>query len=172
MTLTKDENTIELIVTAANKAVQKYIIKVIKTTGVDLSASDIANNLDIPISNTFMLFSIGSNISKVSDKAGSLSSTSSVSITSNNNGIIGTGDVITISNNGTSVTFNAVVKGDSSGDGNINIQDLLKVQKHILGYSELNGSYLKAADNNNDGEVNLVDLLRIQKHILGYVTIN
>ena len=170
--LAKDENIIDLIVTAANKKEQRYTIKVIKTTGVDLSASDIASNLDIPISNTYMIFGVGSNINTVNDKASSLSSASSVSITSDNNGIIGTGDVITITNNGSSVSFNAVVKGDTSGDGNINIQDLLKVQKHILGYTELNGSFLKAADNNNDGVVNLVDLLRVQKHILGYVTIN
>ena len=68
--------------------------------------------------------------------------------------------------------YNIVIKGDPTGDGNINIQDLLRVQKYILGYTDLNGSYLKAGDTNQDGIVDIVDLLRAQKHILGYLTIN
>ena len=80
--------------------------------------------------------------------------------------------LITIQNGSGSATYNAVIKGDPTGDGNINIQDLLRVQKFILGYTDLTGSYLKAGDTNADGVVNIVDLLRIQKHILGYLTIS
>ena len=80
--------------------------------------------------------------------------------------------MITIKNGTSTVSYNAVIKGDPTGDGNINIQDLLRIQKYILGYTDLSGSYLKAGDTNQDGRVDLVDLLRIQKHILGYLTIN
>ena len=68
-------------------------------------------------------------------------------------------------------TYSIAIKGDTSGDANINIADLLKVQKHILGYINLSGSFLKAADVNSDGSVDIKDLLIVQKHILGYTTI-
>ena len=41
------------------------------------------------------------------------------------------GDEITIKNGDDTKTYSIAIKGDTSGDANINIADLLKVQKHI-----------------------------------------
>ena len=48
---------------------------------------------------------------------------------------------------------------------------MLKIQKHILGYTLLNGAFNKAADASHDNEVTVLDLLKVQKHILGYTSI-
>ena len=58
------------------------------------------------------------------------------------------------------------VIGDTSGDGEVTILDLLRVQKHLLGSSKLTDYNLVAGDTNADGEVTILDLLRIQKYIL------
>ncbi len=63
--------------------------------------------------------------------------------------------------------YTLVIYGDNNGDGEIDIIDLLKVQKNILGVSKLDEAYLKASDVNKDGLVDIVDLLKVQKHILG-----
>ncbi len=81
-------------------------------------------------------------------------------------GIIGTGYKITI-NGSNSKTFEVVIYGDTSGDGKINSLDLLKIQKHILKNSLLNGANKQAADASKDGKINSLDLLKVQKHILG-----
>ena len=48
-------------------------------------------------------------------------------------GNIGTGFTVTVQNAETNETLNVIVRGDTSGDGNVNALDLLQVQKNILG---------------------------------------
>lgn len=86
-------------------------------------------------------------------------------------GSIGTGDFITISNTKTEATYRTVVYGDNNGDGKTTVLDLLRIQKYILGTSNLSELETLASDTNKDGRVNVVDLLRIQKQILGNITI-
>ena len=86
-------------------------------------------------------------------------------------GLIGTGDTITITNGEVTSTYNIVIYGDVSGDGEVTVLDLLKIQKHILGYTLLNGAFNKAADASHDSEITVLDLLKVQKHILGYTSI-
>lgn len=87
------------------------------------------------------------------------------------NGIIGTGFKITIKNANNSIIYTAIIKGDTSGDGIINAQDLLQIQKNILGNYSLNNEYKLAADTSGDGKINAQDLLQVQKNILGNYTI-
>ena len=91
-----------------------------------------------------------------------------------NDGFVGTGYIIEVSKGDKTIKYDVVIYGDASGDGKINALDLLKVQKHILGLSKLNGSYLSAANSSKDKEniVNALDLLKIQKHILGVNSIS
>ena len=63
--------------------------------------------------------------------------------------------------------FDISVKGDTSGDGQITILDLLQVLKHINGDKTLLGSSLESADTSSDGEVTILDLLQVLKHING-----
>ncbi len=86
-------------------------------------------------------------------------------------GSLVTGDKVNITYQDESQQYQIVIYGDVSGDGQIDILDLLKVQKHIMEASVLENSYNKAADTNQDGVVNIVDLLRVQKHIVGQIKI-
>lgn len=170
--LTGDETLIVIPVTSANGVVQNYNVKVIKTDGGNISAQDIVGAMQLPISDSFMILSAGTSVESLIAKAQKTSASASVVVSNRASGNLSTGDVVTIKNGNSSISYNAVIKGDCTGDGNINIQDLLRVQKYILGYADVSGSYLKASDSNQDGKVDIADLLRIQKHILGYLTIS
>lgn len=68
--------------------------------------------------------------------------------------------------------YEAVVKGDNSGDGKLNIMDVMKVQRHILGLEVLTGAYEKASDINGNGKIDVMDLLKMQRDILNIEKIN
>lgn len=89
-----------------------------------------------------------------------------VTVTSNRE-VLGTGDTIQITNGEKTETLSVVIYGDTNGDGNVNILDLLSVQKQILGTTNLSGNYKIASDTNRDGNINILDLLAVQKQILG-----
>lgn len=84
-------------------------------------------------------------------------------------GTIGTGDVLRIyaSSGTTQKEYKIVIRGDVNGDGIVNVLDLLRIQKHLLGISPLEGAYVQAADADGNGSVNALDLLKTQKDILG-----
>ena len=86
-----------------------------------------------------------------------------------NDGIVGTGDVLTIydKNGGEMARYTFVIYGDVNGDGAVTSMDLLYVKRHILGTKLLEEPYLTAADANrgNDG-ITSIDLLYIKRHIL------
>ncbi|HZK22195.1 MAG TPA: dockerin type I repeat-containing protein, partial [Oscillospiraceae bacterium] len=86
-------------------------------------------------------------------------------------GYVGTGDKLTVTVNGKTGTYIAVVKGDTDGDGEITAVDLLMVRKNILGLYKLSGEYAQAADTDRSSNVDAVDLLMIRKHILKTYTI-
>ena len=54
--------------------------------------------------------------------------------------------------------------GDVSGDGNINILDLVQISNYILDVST--PAYACAADFTGDGNVNILDLVQIANYIL------
>ena len=55
--------------------------------------------------------------------------------------------------------------GDVTGDGVINILDIVQVANYILGLA--NPAYACAADYTNDGSVNILDIVQIANFILG-----
>ena len=63
-----------------------------------------------------------------------------------------------------------VVKGDCDGNGEADFKDILKVNKHRLGKSDLEGAYLKAGDVTGDGKADFKDILKINKFRLGKST--
>lgn len=79
----------------------------------------------------------------------------------------GTGIVVKISNGTIEKEYTIVIKGDASGDGQINALDLLQIQKSILGSYKFNSAQKTASDTSGDGKVDALDLLQIQKNILG-----
>ncbi len=68
--------------------------------------------------------------------------------------------------------YTVIVLGDISGDGIINILDMLAAQDDILGKEKLEGCYRTAADITGDNAVNILDMLAIQDDILGKEKIN
>lgn len=89
-----------------------------------------------------------------------------------NEGNIGSGYTVTISNAEISKSLTAIIYGDTSGDGAVNALDLLQIQKSILGTYTLSQIERIAADTSKNNKVNAEDLLHVQKHILGTYKIN
>ena len=86
----------------------------------------------------------------------------------NNKTYISTGQTITINTALETQTFTLSVKGDTSGDGEVTILDLLEVQKHIKKAATLKNAALLSADTSGDNNVTILDLLEIVQHIKGY----
>ena len=59
------------------------------------------------------------------------------------------------------------VTGDTSGDGNISVTDVVRLQSHLLNKSSLKGAYLAAADLNGDGKVTITDLVKSARVVAG-----
>lgn len=67
---------------------------------------------------------------------------------------------------GTPLNASAVIQGDISGDGSIDLQDAIIIAKFILNPSSLTAAQQKIADYNSDGKVDLQDAIGIAKEIL------
>lgn len=88
-------------------------------------------------------------------------------------GMVGTGDRLAVYKNDNLVDLKEIVIfGDVNEDGMITIADLVRLNRHILNISTLNGSALTAADVNRNGSVNIQDLVLLNRHILGISSIN
>ncbi len=85
---------------------------------------------------------------------------------------LGTGMIACIIDGG-SVTksYTIVVTGDTSGDGKINITDMIAVKAATLKKSTLSGVYEKAGDVNADGKINITDFIKVKAHVLKKDTI-
>lgn len=62
--------------------------------------------------------------------------------------------------------FSNIVEGDSTGDGLMNSEDLLKLRQHLLGIDILSGPYFIASDLTKDNIINSADLLKEKQKIL------
>ena len=60
-----------------------------------------------------------------------------------------------------------VVKGDSTCDGRITMEDKIAIQSHILGISALTGDAFTGADTNSNNIVDGRDLANVQTHLMG-----
>lgn len=175
------ENTYTLAVTAENKTVQNYTIKIIRAEDesgiVYPTVEEILTNAEITNDGTYISnLTLTTKVNDFTNKILATSSTAKISVktgvTVKTSGNLYTGDTIAITSGIETKTYTIVIYGDVNGDGKINAVDLLKVQKHILKTSTLDGAYKVAADVNKDSKVDALDLLREQKHILGKTIIS
>ena len=82
--------------------------------------------------------------------------------------LIGTGMEVRLMNGSAVVAkVTIVVTGDTNGDGEITITDMLAVKSHLLGKDTLTGAAAKAADTSGDKEISITDFIQIKAHILG-----
>ncbi len=182
--LTGDSNSFSIVVTAQNGAVKTYNLTVKREEKKDDSDEVTVKIADVLSASgysydDYYLWNVtfSTNVDGLIEKLIKNYETVSVNVQdrqgrNKNEGTIVTGDKIIISTNSESKTLEVVIYGDNNGDGNVSAIDLLNVQKHILGYTTLLGSYARAADTNRDGNVSAIDLLNVQKHILGYSNIS
>lgn len=91
-----------------------------------------------------------------------------------NTGKVATGNVLELydKNNKKLSSYTIVVYGDTNGDGAVDVLDMIKTNRHILGLGTMSGCYEEAGNANrqNDG-VNVLDLIYINRHILGISSI-
>ena len=168
--LTKVNNTFLVEVTAAAGNKTTYTINVNKVSYSQLTTDEVISL--IGINNNSSVLS-GSKVNTTGSNLITLiqSTVPSAKVEVSNSKILATGDTITITNSNTK-KYTIVIYGDNNGDGEIDILDLLRTQKHILGSVKQKGVYEKASDVNKDGKVDILDLLIIQKHILGKTKIS
>ena len=82
--------------------------------------------------------------------------------------LIGTGSKIVFS---TGETFTFVIKGDLDSDGNIGINDLLRMKRQIVGMISLKDEYKEACDLNANKDIDLTDLLLMKKAVVGMISL-
>lgn len=170
--LPNETNVIEIIVTAENGKVQKYTITVTKSKATGVSVDEVINSLTLPKSDNSFILSVGFKLETINAEIQNINGGVLAYRGNDTSGLLKTGDILNITNGEDNKEITVIIKGDATGDGKIDIKDLLRVQKGILKMTDLSGPYLKASDVNQDNDLTILDLLRVQKHILGYLTIS
>lgn len=142
------------------------------------SVNDVMNNIDISYNNDFVYgMGLGTTTNQVIEMVNTYSNKVLAVLKDKNNNVksnrvLATGDKLVIDNGIENHEYVIIIKGDSSGDGDISILDLLSIQKKLLNVTNLTGAYFKASDIDEDGEITILDLLKVQKHILGVIDIS
>ena len=82
--------------------------------------------------------------------------------------IVGTGMTVQLVMGGEAAkSYTLIVTGDTNGDGEISITDMIAVKAHILEKKLLTGVYAQAADTSGDGGITITDFIQIKAKILG-----
>ena len=79
-----------------------------------------------------------------------------------NTDIVATGDVLKTD----AENYTVIVQADTSGDGIVNIMDLMQAKRHVLKNRLLTGNSFLAAELTGDGTVNIMDIMRIIRIIM------
>ena len=91
----------------------------------------------------------------------------------NDNDKLATGMIVKLIINGEEKDRKTIViKGDTSGDGDVDLLDAVKILNNVLGYQFLSGAYEQAGYVNEDSDIDLYDAVKILNHVLGreYIT--
>ena len=177
--LSVGNNLIEIPVTAQNGAVNTYTINIVRKEADKPSGGEgftTVYSLDEE-SKTISNIAVGSSVTDVKNGF-TCDGGVTVKITTSDNaeasGKIATGNVVKVYNSSDSVIaeYTVVIYGDPTGDGEIDLFDIVKIKRYMLGLSPLNGGFLAAADCNHDGAVDLFDIVAIKRDMLGksYIT--
>ena len=171
--LDSDEEVITIKVTAQTGDIKVYSI-LIKKVDDTKTIEEIFNSLEVNLSNNYIKNiakgttsnDLITNIKRNSPSANVLITTSTGTALQSTD-VLATGqqlNIRTAANEDKTLTL--VVTGDTSGDGNVTILDLLQIQKHILNSKALSNAYFQAGDTSGDGKITILDLLQVQKHLV------
>lgn len=176
--LTNEETKISIIVTAANGNKGEYIVNVYKIETDGFTPTEIINGIGLKTDEKYISnIELGSDISNIQNSITNkyhfakvvLKNASNQEIT---DGIVKTGNIISIKNAGITNTYKTIIYGDATGDGEIDIRDLLVIQKHLVKAKLLTEEYNKASDINRDDIIDIRDLLLVQKYLMKQYTIS
>ena len=78
-------------------------------------------------------------------------------------GKLRTGTIVTFSKSNSKITYTFIVRGDVTGEGNVNSRDVKAVFNHLLGNEKLKGVYKLAGDMNSDKKISNSDLVRVAR---------
>ncbi len=142
-------------------------------------ALTVKTNSPVPTSTTSSTYMVsGSTISKITDgttvssllselSAGKYCKVYKDSTVISNADKIGTGMTVKIMDGNTAkASYTVVVTGDTNGDGDITITDMLAVKSHVLNKTLLTEASLTAADTSGDSAVTITDFIQIKAKIL------
>ena len=80
---------------------------------------------------------------------------------------IGTGYKFKIDMTGNTFEYVVSVRGDVTGEGDINVNDVVGVSRHVIKGNYLEGiEYINASDINSDNKVDINDVIRLAKYII------
>ena len=133
--------------------------------------AEVLAKLNVSNSSNYLTgFSVGSDVERAIAKVRALDSNIQVVVkradgTQITSGTVATGMQMTITTNGSTVTYSIVIRGDVSGDGKLSAIDYVKLRNYLDGASSLSGSYLKGADTSGDGKASALDYVKLRNHL-------
>ena len=156
---TEDEITILDLV--GNERTEKITINNIELISIEINTYTIENNIikDIQPSTSYTDF-----IKNITSNKEIVVKEGNKTVTGTNK--IKTGQVLTAGEK----KYMLVVTGDTNGDGQADIKDILQINKHRLNKARLTNEYFTAGDVNKDGKVDIKDILQLNKYRLGKIS--
>ena len=170
-----DSAVVTIKVSAEDRSkVTNYVINIKKiSSGTVIKVDDILSNVDVKVNDTIMYgISPSTNASTIINtitKNGGNVVIKNSSGTVKTSGSLATGDTVVINGTNESKTFTISIRGDTSGDGLVKINDLILVQSKILNKIDLKDYEFYSADLSQDGVVKINDLVMVQSFILGKI---
>lgn len=176
VSLTSDNTSHNIIVTAQNGDTRTYTINIIREpkpvtpTSDKVTVESVLNNAGIKNNSNYLMgFSVGSNINQIINKIGSnatvtIKDLSGKVITSDT---IKTGYSVTIKTKDYEKTLKTVLYGDVNGDGKISAVDYVLIKNYIMKKTTLSGANLEAADVDKNKTISAVDYVRVKNNIMG-----
>lgn len=176
--INEDTKKVVIKVEAENGKYRNYTINFTKNETVPTTIADSLNNSGFKYNDNHLFgINVGTNVSTLIGNIRDYNDLTVVEIKSSKgdvktNDSFRTGDKITITASDETKTYEVVIYGDVDGDGEINRNDLLQVQRDVFGYGALEGIYKTASDINKDGVIDRTDLLQVQREVFGYGSIS
>lgn len=162
-------NTVKIVVKAQNGNSRVYSIDIVRSAATGDSVPVITSSKYTVASNVISGVQPGVSVDTFK---GNLSATNASIVVNNangsaNTGVVGTGNVVRASNGAGATDYTVIIYGDNSGDGVIDVMDMLRIQRYVLGLGKIEGIYATAADGNRDGTIDVMDMLLVQRQVLG-----
>lgn len=167
ITLSGEETTVSIKVTAPSGLIRTYTLHVYRPGG---SGTPVLTSSKYKIETNITGIAPGTTATDLLQGMTAANGSAQI-VTADGKPVTGnaaTGQVIQLLSGGKVMrSYPVVIYGDTSGDGAVSSRDLRITQKHILGVSTLSGAFIAAADSNKDGKIASNDLRKTQKQILG-----